>query len=302
VERLRFSFEFQRDLGINLAWLSGAEARRLEPHLKPGIAGAVFSPHDHQVDNRRLTLALKSAFLNAGGELREHTDVSGLDVESARVRGVVVNGERHSADAVVLAAGAWSALLEGLPDAARPPVRPVKGQMLALRMHPERPVLRHVLWAPKGYLVPRGDGALIVGGTVEERGFDQDLTAGGVLALLEAAWRALPVVEELPIDELWVGFRPTSRDDAPILGPTSVEGLVLATGQHRNGILLTPITALMVSEVVLTGRVPNRIREFTIDRFRACTPVGADTPARGGLRDRSHHLERSSDSHRAHDP
>ena len=97
-------------------------------------------------------------------------------------------------------------------------------------MHPERPVLRHVLWAPKGYLAPRGDGALIVGGTVEERGFDQDLTAGGVLALLEAAWRALPVVEELPIDELWVGFRPTSRDDAPILGPTSVEGLVLATG------------------------------------------------------------------------
>ena len=100
-----------------------------------------------------------------------------------------------------------------------------------------------------------------------------------MLALLEAAWRALPVVEELPIDELWVGFRPTSRDDAPILGPTSVEGLVLATGQHRNGILLTPITALMVSEVVLTGRVPDCIREFTIDRFGARTPVGAGRAA-----------------------
>jgi glycine oxidase len=100
-----------------------------------------------------------------------------------------------------------------------------------------------------------------------------------VLALLEAAWRALPVVEELPINELWVGFRPTSRDDAPILGPTSIDGLVLATGQHRNGILLTPITALMVSEFVLTGRVPASIREFTIDRFAASAPVGAGSAA-----------------------
>jgi glycine oxidase len=281
VERLRFSFEFQRDLGVELAWLSAADARRREPHLRPGLAAAVFSPHDHQVDSRRLTLALRAAFLKAGGDLREHAEVSGLDVEAGRVRGVVVDGERHAADQVVLAAGAWSALLDGLPDAARPPVRPVKGQMLALRMDPEHPVLRHVLWAPKGYLVPRNNGHLIVGGTVEERGFDQELTAGGVLALLEAAWRALPAIEELPIDELWVGFRPTSRDDAPILGPTPVEGLVLATGQHRNGILLTPITALTVSEVILTGRTPASIREFTIDRFGARAPAGAIHMAEG---------------------
>jgi glycine oxidase len=129
--------------------------------------------------------------------------------------------------------------------------------------------------------VPRGDGRLIVGGTVEERGFDQELTAGGVLALLEAAWRALPAVEELPIDEFWVGFRPTSRDDAPILGPTPVEGLVLATGQHRNGILLTPITALAVAEVILTGRVPGSIREFTIDRFGARPLLGAGRVEQG---------------------
>jgi glycine oxidase len=281
VERLRFSFEFQRDLGVELAWLSAADARRREPHLRPGLAAAVFSPHDHQVDSRRLMLALRAAFLKAGGDLREHAEVSGLDVEAGRVRGVVVDGERHAADQVVLAAGAWSALLDGLPDAARPPIRPVKGQMLALRMDPEHPVLRHVLWAPKGYLVPRDNRHLIVGGTVEECGFDQELTAGGVLALLEAAWRALPAIEELPIDELWVGFRPTSRDDAPILGPTPVEGLVLATGQHRHGILLTPITALTVSEVILTGRTPASIREFTIDRFGARAPAGAIHMAEG---------------------
>jgi glycine oxidase len=275
VERLRFSFEFQRRLGIELAWLSGADARRLEPHLRAGLAAAVLSPRDHQVDSRNLSLALAAAYLKAGGELCEHTPVSALDVDASRVRGVVVHGERHAADVVVLAAGAWSAGLDGLQDAARPPVRPVKGQMLALRMDPERPVLRHVLWAPKGYLVPRGDGRLIVGGTVEERGFDQELTAGGVLALLEAAWRALPAIEELPIDEFWVGFRPTSRDDAPILGPSPVEGLMLATGQHRNGILLAPITALAVSEVILTGQVPGSIREFTIDRFGTRPPLGA---------------------------
>jgi glycine oxidase len=281
VERLRFAFEFQRHCGIQLEWLSSVDARRLEPHLRPGLAAAVRSPNDHQVDSRRLVMALQRAFLAAGGVLREHAEVRAVDIEAERARGVIVGDERYPADVVVLAGGAWSAGLEGLPAAARSPVRPVKGQMLALRMDPEQPLLRHVLWAPKGYLVPKPDGRLIVGGTVEERGFDSDLTAGGVLALLEAAWRALPSVEELPIDELWTGFRPTSRDDAPILGPTSVEGLFVATGHHRNGILLTPLTALTVSEAILSGRVPEIIRDFTIDRFTVRAGQGADRAAQG---------------------
>jgi glycine oxidase len=281
IERLRFAFEFQSRLGVKLDWLSGAEARRLEPHLRPGLAAAVLSPNDHQVDSRRLVLALKQALVAAGGALREHTEVISLEVEADRVRGVVVAGESQIADVVVLAAGAWSAGLEGVPVAARPPVRPVKGQMLALRMNPQQPLLRHALWAPKGYLVPKADGRLIVGGTVEERGFDPDLTAGGVLALLEAAWRAVPAIEELPIDELWAGFRPTSRDDAPILGPTPIEGLFVATGHHRNGILLTPLTALAVSEAILSGRLPEVIREFTIDRFAMSAGRGVDRAVEG---------------------
>jgi glycine oxidase len=283
VERLRFAFEFQRDCGIQLEWRSGVDARRLEPHLRPGLAAAVLSPNDHQVDSRRLVLALKRALLAAGGVLREHAEVRALDVEGGRAGGVIIGDERCVADVVVLAGGAWSAGLEGLPAAARPPVRPVKGQMLALRMEPEQPLLRHVLWGPKGYLVPKADGRLIVGGTVEERGFDPDLTAGGVLALLDAAWRALPSIEELPIDELWTGFRPTSRDDAPILGPTPVEGLFVATGHHRNGTLLTPLTALAVSDAILSGRVPEAIREFTIDRFTVPAGRSADRPAQGRL-------------------
>ena len=132
--------------------------------------------------------------------------------------------------------------------------------MLALRMDPAAPLLRHVVWLPRGYLVPRQDGRLVVGGTVEERGFDDRLTAGGLLALLEGAWRAVPGIEELPIAETWVGFRPGSRDDAPMLGPSGIEGLVIATGHHRNGILLTPVTAEAISAYVLTGRLPEAAR------------------------------------------
>lgn len=265
--QLRFTYEFQTGLGIELEWLTGAEARRREPHLKPGLAAAIYSPHDHQVDNRQLALALKQAFQGAGGRLHENTAVAAIEVEAGRARGVRLGERLHAAEVVVLAAGAWSREIAGLPEAARPPVRPLKGQALALRMDPAAPLLEHVLWVPRGYLVPRNDGRLIVGATVEERGFDPALTAGGIFALLESAWRAIPAVEELAIDEFWVGFRPGSRDDVPILGPTSVEGLMLATGHHRNGILLAPVTAEAVAQLVLTGRTLPDAEPFGIDRF-----------------------------------
>jgi glycine oxidase len=267
--QLRFHFDYQRSLGIALEWLSGAEARRREPHLQPGLAAAVFSPGDHQVDNRRLVSALRRAFLAGGGALREHAEISAIEITGGRVTALRQGEARQQADVVVLAAGAWSAEIEGLPRAARPPVRPVKGQMLALRMDAAAPLLRHVVWTPKVYLVPRGDGRLIVGATVEERGFDASLTAGGVFSLLEGAWRALPGIEELAIDEMWTGHRPGSRDDAPMLGPSPVAGLVLATGHHRNGILLTPVTADTVSRYILSGEVDDAIRPFAIDRFAA---------------------------------
>jgi glycine oxidase len=269
VAQLRFHFDYQRKLGVPLQWLSGVEARRREPHLHPGLAAAVFSPRDHQVDNRRLVQALRRAFIAAGGTLREHTSVSAVEIAGGRVAAVRAGDARHAADMIVLAAGAWSTEIAGLPRAAQPPVRPIKGQMLALRMNPAAPLLRHVLWTPRVYLAPRLDGRLIVGATVEERGFDSSLTAGGVFALLEGVWRALPGVEELAIDEMWTGFRPGSRDDAPLLGPSPVEGLVLATGHHRNGILLTPVTADAVSRFILSGEVDEAIRAFGIERFAA---------------------------------
>jgi len=189
-------------------------------------------------------------------------------VRGGQAKGVVLeDGTSVAADIVVLAAGAWSRAIGGLPPDRRPPVRPIKGQMLALRMDPADPLLTHVLWAPGAYLVPRRDGRLIVGATVEEKGFDTTVTAGGLLALLEAAWRAIPAVEELPVDEIWVGHRPGSRDDAPILGPGPLDGLFYATGHHRNGILLAPVTADAVARLILDEVVEPAIKPFGLERF-----------------------------------
>ena len=274
--RLRATYDYQTGLGLALDWLTPAEARRREPYLGANLAAAVFSAADHQVDNRRLAAALRAAFLAAGGRLYEETPVSAIETAAGRVTGLDAGGRRVGADAVVLAAGAWSAELPGLPKAARPPVRPVKGQALALAMDPKAPLLSHVLWAPGVYLVPRAEGSLIVGATVEEKGFDERLTAGGIFSLLEAAWRAVPAIEELAIEEMWVGFRPTSRDDAPILGPTPVDGLLLATGHHRNGILLAPATAQAVSRYILSGDLPAPARPFTLARFAGDADAAGD--------------------------
>ena len=247
VEQLRHTYDFQKSLGLELEWLSGTEARRREPHLRPGVPGAVFSPRDHQVENRQLARALIIAVRRTGAVLHEHHPVREVEIAGGRACGVVTDHDRDPADVVILAAGAWSREIAGIPPAHLPPVRPIKGQMLALRMDPAAPLVRHVIWLPRGYLVPREDGRLVVGATVEERGFDDTLTAGGLLALLEGAWRAVPGIEELPIAETWVGFRPGSRDDAPMLGPSGIDGPVVATGHHRNGNLLTPLTAAAVA-------------------------------------------------------
>jgi len=267
--RLRFLHDFHRGLGLPIDWLDGAEARRREPFLHPGVPAALYSAVDHQVDNRKLSAALLAAAHNAGAEVHEHTPVTRVLVEGGRAAGLAVGDTTIPADVVVLAAGAWSRGIAGLPKEALPPVRPIKGQMLSLRMDPAAPLLNHVVWTTGAYLVPRRDGTLIVGATTEEKGFDDSLTAGGVLSLLEGVWRALPSAAELPIVETWTGFRPGSRDDAPILGHGVVDGLVYATGHHRNGILLAPVTADAVAGLILSGEADAVIRPYDIQRFAA---------------------------------
>jgi glycine oxidase len=278
-ERLAFQHDYFLGQGLEISWLSGRELQRREPHLSRRVTAGVFSPLDHQVDNRKVVVALKAAFLAAGGKLIEDCRVTSLLTAAGRVSGLATaTGEiatEIATDCVVLAAGAWSREIEGIPDHLRPPVRPVKGQMAAVQMPPEAPLLRHVVWIPEGYLVPRLDGRLIIGGTVEEMGFDDRLTAGGIMEVLRNAWEALPGIYDLPLVETWCGFRPTSRDDAPIFGPTELPGLVMATGHHRQGVLLAPITAEAISAFILTGSLPEAARPFTLDRFSVPPTNGA---------------------------
>jgi glycine oxidase len=274
-EAARRAQAFQHSLGLSTRWLTAAEIRAREPHLHPDVRGGIFSPEDHAVDNRALVGALVQAFQKAGGALYEHASVDEVTITNGAVEGLVIDGRRQAAEIVVIAAGAWSRTLPGLPEAARPPVSPLKGQMLALRMDAQAPLLSHVVWAPGIYMVPRQDGRLILGATMEEKGFDPHLTAGGMLELLRAAWEALPGIDELPLSEQWVGFRPTSTDDAPILGPGPVEGLIFATGHHRNGIQLAPITAAGISDFIVAGTWPAALAPFTLARFSA-----ADSPKR----------------------
>jgi glycine oxidase len=268
-EKLRFRYDYLVSLKREIEWLTGAEARRLEPHLARGVTAAISSPLDHQVDNRCVVEALKMAFRKSGGTLMENAPVDEVRIEGGRVRGVRLGDRVIEADTVVIAAGAWSRNIAGLPEAVRPPVRPVKGQMLALQMDKAAPLITRVVWGPDGYFVPRSDGRLLVGATVEEMGFDTTLTAGGMFEMLRAVWETLPGSYDLPLVETWSGLRPASRDDAPILGATEVDGLIMATGHHRNGILLTPVTALAVSRLILDGRAPDSLAPFSLARFAA---------------------------------
>jgi len=266
--RLHHHLVFQQKLDLPLEWITAAETRRREPHLAGKLAGAVWSPQDHQVDNRKVVQALRIAAEKAGVTIHENSPVNEISIKGPRTDGIILTDGTHvAADAVVLAAGAWSRSIEGVPAQLRPPVRPIKGQMLSLRMDVAAPLLKHVVWAPGVYLVPRRDGRLIAGATVEEKAFDTTLTAGGLLSLLDAAWRIVPSIEELPIDEMWVGHRPGSRDDAPILGPGPVDGLVYATGHHRNGILLAPVTSDSIAMLVFDGKLDPAIRSFGMERF-----------------------------------
>ncbi len=269
--KLRHLFALQQSLGLPVEWLNPAEARRREPHLATRLSGAILTHEDHQVDNRRIVIALKAAVARAGGVLHEHCPVSRVETEGGKVRGVIADGRQVAADVVVLAAGAWSRGVDITPAPALP-VRPVKGQMLAVQMDPAAPLLNHVVWGPGIYLTPRRDGRLILGATTEEKGFDTQITAGGQLALLTHAWRVLPTIEELPIIEQWVGFRPGCRDDAPILGPSDeVDGLVYATGHHRNGILLLPVTVQAMTRFVLEGALEEVVQPFGAARFNPRT-------------------------------
>jgi glycine oxidase len=180
--------------------------------------------------------------------------------------GMVVNDKEIAVSNLVIAAGAWSKQIEGIPENVLPPVRPVKGQILSLHMQGETKIT-HAVRGRDVYLVPKADGRLIIGASNEEMGFDTNPTAGEIYRLLERAWETVPGIYEYPIEEIQVGLRPGSLDHEPIIGDSEIEGLYFATGHYRNGILLTPITAFELSEWIVTGRKSEVLEPFQISRF-----------------------------------
>lgn len=248
LEAIAHLHDYHRELGLDAHLLDGDEARELEPGLAPSIPGAVHCPTDHQVNPERLVEALVAAVTNAGGTIRSGFEVE--EVELGPQPAVISKDERIPCAQIVVAAGAWSRKLDGLgPD--RPHVRPVRGQMLALELG-ERPLCRHVIRAPDAYMVPRSSGELIIGATMEEMGWDDRLTAGGVFELLRGAWETLPAIYDAPILRMWTGFRPVTLDNHPVMGRGAQDGLYMATGHGRNGILLTPYTAQLVASTILS--------------------------------------------------
>lgn len=258
---------FLAQQGYALQRLDRAALRAAEPYLASRVQNGLLSIYDHQVDNRKLVQALQQACLQAGVEIIENTAVDEIMLQDDRATAVRVNDQRYEADHIVLCAGAWSGMIKGI-ESISPPVYPLKGQMLAVQMNPAAPLLRHVVWTPDLYLVPRANGRLLIGATVEDQGFDLSVTAGGLRHLLEKAWWVLPGIEELPVIETWAGLRPSSPDDAPILGPSALPGLSYATGHHRNGILLAPVTGDLMAEYILSGDVPAPMRPFLASRFQ----------------------------------
>jgi glycine oxidase len=292
---------FLTGLGMRAELLTGRELRTLEPALASGLPGGLLAPGDHQVDPRLLHAALLAAARQAG--VRVVTDLARLQVQGAddgdgaaadsgadsgagsgadsgagsgalsgeRVLGVVLgDGTRLSAATTVLAAGAWSATVAGLTTAGAPLVRPVKGQTLRLCLPAASTMRQVVRGSVKGsaiYVVPRGDGRLVVGASSEEAGFDVTPRAGAVYELLRDAQSLLPELSEATLEEVCTGLRPGTPDNAPVLGPARVGGLILATGHYRNGILLAPVTADAITELVITAQLPGVLEPFAATRF-----------------------------------
>jgi glycine oxidase len=272
-EALERELEMRCGLDLEVSRLLPSAAREVEPALAPTLRLALAVPTDHAIDPRRLTAALVAALERSGGAIRAGADVAEVVFDDGRVAGAVLSGgERVLAPDVVIAAGPWAGHLQGLPSAARVPIRPVKGQILRLHDPAGPGLLAHVLRiGGGGYVVPRGDGRYVLGATMEERGFDVTVTAGAVFELLREAIELVPGVSELELDEWSVGLRPATPDGAPAIGPGAAPGLHWATGHHRHGILLAPVTAELVLAGLLGELAAPEAAAFAPTRFAPAT-------------------------------
>jgi glycine oxidase len=262
-EELSTIIALHHGLGLRAEPLSSADARELEPSLREDVEAAVLRPAEASVDNRLLTKALLASAEMSGVKTFAGAKVDAIRTEGDACTGLLVDGEQISAAHTVIAAGCFSAQIRGAEAYA--PVRPAKGQMISL-VCPEAEIER-VLWGDEIYVVPRNDGRILAGATLEYAGFDKTVTAGGQKKIFSAAIDLVPAFEHARVEETWAGLRPDSPDHLPILGPADLRGLVIATGHFRSGVLLTPITAKLVTEHITQGNASTDWERFSPMRF-----------------------------------
>jgi glycine oxidase len=264
-EQLRHRHRVHRRHGLDARWLRPSECRRLEPGLTSAIAGGVEAPHEASVEPARLCAALATAVRTRGSEIFEGAEVVAAEPDRGGWTVRTDDDREFSAGTLVVSAGVWSAA-DWLPVAARPPLRPVKGEIVTLQGSPRDPVCERIVAGERVYMVPREDGRLMIGATVEERGFDTTVTAGGVHELLREGYRLLPEIAELELAEIHAGLRPGTPDNLPLVGEAG-GGLVLACGHFRNGVLQAPATADAVA-AILSGDEPGpELAPLSPDRF-----------------------------------
>jgi len=266
VEAMRRVYEHRRHAELPVEWLTGTEAREMEPTLTPRVSAAMWIAYDGQVNPRALLPALVRACNRRGVEVRESARVQRIVINDETVAGVELDGETIPAGTVVLCAGAWSGTIDGMPADVVPQVRPIRGQILRLTRTTDF-AMKHVVRGPRAYLLPKDDGTVVVGATQEEAGFDATPTAGGIKTILENAWEMVPSIYDLPIERVEVGLRPGTRDHLPLVGATRIHGLIMATGHFRHGILFAPTTADAVCRGILTGDFGEDVAAFAPDRF-----------------------------------
>jgi glycine oxidase len=266
-EELSTVIALHHGLGLKAEPLSPEDARELEPSLSEDLEAAVLRPDEASVDNRAMTQAVLEAAKRTGVHFFSGSGAQAIRREGGRCSGLQLKNENVGAQWTVIAAGCFSASIDGV--AAYAPVRPAKGQMIALRA--DHLDIERVLWSEKIYLVPRNDGRILAGATVEYTGFEKGLTAGGLERVLAGAIELSPGLAAARVEETWAGLRPDSPDHLPILGPTDLDGLLIATGHFRGGILLTPITAKLVREWVTQQRVSVDWDRFSPMRFQSAS-------------------------------
>jgi len=271
VEELEVRYAWQKEAGLPIEMLNPEAARNLEPSICDEVRAALRFPSDTQVENRRLISALAASNKRLGVGMETGTDVTSLKVERGRVAGIETSRGFIAADRVVIAGGAWSSLL-GAADIALPNLRikPVRGQMLCFEARPQ--LVRHVVYSPRGYIVPRRDGRLLAGSTTENAGFEKRVTASGVQTILSAALEISPRIAHLTMTDSWAGLRPRAADTLPVLGPCAeIEGVFYAAGHYRNGILLAPVTGELIAGAIVDQVFPAELNIFSPDRFGMVT-------------------------------